>query len=342
MKKYWKRYLAVLAVFGIGIIVIFSLQKENKSATRDLFAMDTYMELTAYGRESEEAVEAAVKEIQRLDALLSTGSDSSEITKLNHNKKAIVSDDTAFLLKRSIEIWKSTGGAFDITIYPVMRAWGFAGGEYRIPTEEELDRLLAYVDTSMLTFDEETSSITMPEQTEIDLGGIAKGYTSMRVAQIMKDYQIKSAKLNLGGNVQTVGAKPDGSAWRIAIKNPDDTQSYLGVIAVEDKAVITSGGYERYFEENGTVFHHIIDPQTGKPAQNGLKSVTIVCEDGTLADSLSTALFVLGKEKAVSYWRAHKGEFDAVLLDDYGKIYVTEGLRDSFSCESEYEIIQDR
>lgn len=342
MKKYWKRYVAVLAVLGIGMIVIFSLQKENKSATGDLFAMDTYMELTAYGRESEEAVEAAVQEIQRLDALLSTGSDNSEITKLNHNKKATVSEDTAFLLKRSIEIWKSTGGAFDITIYPVMRAWGFAGGEYRIPTEEELDRLLAYVDTSKLTFDEATGTIAMPEQTEIDFGGIAKGYTSMRVAQIMKDYHIASAKLNLGGNVQTVGAKPDGSAWRIAIKNPDDTQSYLGVIAVEDKAVITSGGYERYFEENGTVYHHIIDPQTGKPAQNGLKSVTIVCEDGTLADGLSTALYILGKDDAIAYWRAHKGEFDAVLLDENGILYVTEGLEDSFTSDLAYELIMDK
>ena len=339
MKNVWKRIIAALAVFGIGSVIIFCSKNENKIATKSLYAMDTYMEITAYGRKSEEAVEAAAKEIERLDELLSTGSESSEITMMNNNKTGNVSEDTAYLLKRSIELWKTTGGAFDITIYPVMRAWGFTCGEFRVPDNAELTGLLDNVDASKLEFNENTKTLTLPENVEIDFGGIAKGYTSERVAKIMKEYGIKSATLNLGGNVQTIGPKPDGSEWRIAVKNPDNTQSYLGVISVEDKAVITSGGYERYFEEDGIVYHHIIDPKTGKPAQNGLISVTIVCEDGTLADGLSTALYVLGKDEAIAYWKSHSEEFDAVFLDESGKLYVTQGLEKSFTSEFEYEII---
>ncbi|MCI7789344.1 MAG: FAD:protein FMN transferase [Lachnospiraceae bacterium] len=341
MKIGWKKVAASLVLVGVVAAMVCFLQEENKSTTRSLFAMDTYMEITAYGRNSENAVEAAVDEIERLDALLSTGSAASEITMLNQNKTAVVSEDSAYLLRRSMELWKSTGGAFDITIYPVMKSWGFAGDTFRVPTDQELKRLLDFVDSSQIAYDEETKTVVLPEQVEIDFGGIAKGYTSARVSQIMEEYHIKSAKLNLGGNVQTVGTKADGSLWRIAIKSPDDTFPYLGVISVEDKAVITSGGYERYFEENGIIYHHIIDPKNGKPAQNGLVSVTIVCEDGTLADGLSTALYVMGKDDAITYWKAHKNEFDAVLFDDTGMLYVTEGLEGSFMSELEYEIVSE-
>lgn len=317
----------------------YYIKEDKKSATRTLFAMDTYMEITAYGRNSEQAVEASVEEIRRLEALLSTGEKTSEVAMLNQNKKGVLSEDAAYLLKKSIELREATGGMFDITVYPVMEAWGFAGKNFRVPTQEELDVLLKQVDASKISFEEETQEVILPEQTKIDFGGIAKGYTSERIAQIMKDYHIENANINLGGNVQTVGAKVDGSSWRIAIKSPDEALPYLGILSVEDKAVITSGGYERYFEQEDVVYHHIIHPKTGKPAWSGLVSVTIVCEDGTLGDGLSTALYVLGKDEAIAFWREHSEEFDAVLLDDTGMLYVTEGLADSFTAETEYEII---
>ena len=334
MKKNWKRIAMVLVLLGIVIVAVCFGRDENKSATKNIFAMDTYMEITAYGRNCEKAVEAAIQEIERLDALLSTGSETSEVTRINQNKEGTLSEDSVYLLQRSLEIYESTKGAFDITIYPVMEAWGFAGEEFRVPSKEELNDLIESVDSSRLSYNQETNQLTMPENVKIDFGGIAKGYTSARVAQIMEEYGVKSAKLNLGGNVQTIGSKTDGSAWRIAIKSPDESLPYLGVISVMDKAVITSGGYERYFEENGEIYHHIIDP-----AENGLVSVTIVCEDGTLADGLSTALYVLGKEEAIAYWRAHSNEFEAVLYDNTGMLYVTEGLKNSFTSDLKYEII---
>ena len=338
-RKSSKLYACAAMILISGMMTVCILpNNKNKSATQSLFAMDTYMEITAYGKNSEEAVAAAIAEIQRLDALLSTGSDTSEVTMLNQQKTRILSEDTAYLLERAQQIYQDTQGAFDITIYPIMKLWGFAGDAFHIPTQAELDLLLPNVNMSALVYQEEENTLTIPDLAAIDFGGIAKGYTSERVAKIMQEHGINSALMNLGGNVQAIGTKTDGSLWRVGIRTPDGSQPYLGVLSIEDKAVITSGGYERYFEDNGTVYHHIIDPKTGKPAQNGLISVTIVCTDGTTADGLSTALYVMGTEKALAFWQEHNQIFDAVLLDADGTLYVTEGLQETFSSEREYQI----
>ena len=140
--------------------------------------------------------------------------------------------------------------------------------------------------------------------------------------------------------MQLVGAKPDGSSWKVAIKSPDEQEEYLGVLYAQNKAIITSGGYERYFEENGRKYHHIIDPKTGMPAYNGLQSVTIVSEDGTLADGLSTALYVMGTESAVKFWQNHNYEFDAILYTDDGNLYVTEGIADTFTSSHSITVLE--
>lgn len=338
MNNKMMKYISVIALLAVCIVAGSALDSQNKEATQSLFAMDTYMEITAYGRNSERAVEEAADEIERLDALLSTGSQTSEVTVLNKDKTGMLSDDVAYLFERSQEINSETDGAFDITIYPVMRAWGFTGEGFRVPSDEELSALTDAVDMTRLNY--ENRVLTIPDKMEIDFGGIAKGYTSERVAGIMKQYGIKSAKLNLGGNVQTIGAKPDKNAWKIAIKSPDESEAYIGIVSVMDKAVVTSGGYERYFEQDGVKYHHIIDPATGKPVQNGLVSVTIISGDGTYADGMSTALFVMGKERAVAYWKAHREQFDFVLLEESGKMYVSEGIEKDFTSEHEYQIIR--
>lgn len=340
MKKITEKGWIAYGIILLGIVVAIVAEKENKVTTKSVFAMDTYMELTACGRNSEKAIVAAEEEIYRLEALLSTGNKASEVAILNRDKKGELSEDYAYLLKRSKEIWELTQGAFDITVYPLMQAWGFTEKEYKVPSSEEIKEILSYVNTSDILFNENTKMVEMAEHTQIDFGGIAKGYTSTQIARIMKKYGVKSAMLNLGGNVQTVGAKSDGSMWRIAIKSPYESIPYLGIVSIKEKAVITSGNYERYFEENGVRYHHIISPRTGMPVQNGLVSVTIVCDDGTLADGLSTALFVMGKEDATEFWKAHHEMFDMILCDENGKLYVTEGIVESFSTELEYEVIE--
>lgn len=311
-------------------------------SSRDIFAMDTVMSVTAYGEDAETAVSAAVDEINRLDTLFSVGNAESDIARLNTEKTATVSDETFSLVERSLDLYKSTEGALNITIYPLMEAWGFTTGDYRVPEQTELTSLLQTMQINGIQCDSNTKTITLPEQTQIDLGAIAKGYTSSRLMDLFAEYDVVSALVSLGGNVQVYSTKPDGSKWRVAVEDPfsDSEDSYAGILSLQDQAAITSGAYERYFEQDGVRYHHILDPSTGYPAESGLSSVTIVSADGTLADALSTALFVMGKDKAIAYWRAHTDEFDMVLIENNGDLTISEGLEDSFSSDKTYETVE--
>lgn len=313
----------------------------DASSSRDIFAMDTYMTVTAYGPNAEMAVDQAQQEIERLDALLSTGAETSEVAQINANGGGTLSEDTTYLLERSLDLYDSTNGVFDIAIYPIMDAWGFTTGNYTVPSDETIENLLSLTDANNIIYDKDESSISFAKDgMKIDFGGIAKGYTSGRIADIYQECGVTSGLINLGGNVQVVGTKTDGSKWRVAVQSPETEDDYLGILSTADRAVITSGGYERYFEQDGVKYHHIIDPSTGHPANNGLVSVTIVSADGTLADGLSTSLFIMGKDKAAEYWRAHSDEFDTILEDADGVLYVTEGIADDFTSDHETNIIR--
>ncbi len=313
---------------------------EDQVYTQDFFAMDTYMVLTAYGEYAQEAVEAAMAEINRLDALLSTGDENSVIYGLNTTNGGEIDEEIAYLIQRAMEIYESTQGLYDITIYPVMDLWGFTGEDdtaFAVPEASVLEETLALVDASKLeiTQDEDgTSTISWPEGMQIDLGGLVKGYADDQVTAIFKSYGIEHAVINLGGDVHVLGSKVDGSAWKVGIQDPEDDDGYLGVLALEDITVVTSGGYERYFddEETGIRYHHIIDPRTGYSAYNGLISVSIISEDGTLADGLSTAIFVMGTEAAIAYCQEHcvSDGFDVLLETEDGEIYITDRIADSF------------
>ena len=310
-------------------------------ASRDIFAMDTYMTVQAYGDSADEAVEQAIAEIERLDGMLSATDEESEIYELNRNEGGIVGEDVSYLIERAKEMYESTGGKFNIAIYPIVEKWGFASGEYYVPTEDELKELLKNTDFSQIEYNKEEKKVTYDSDgMKIDLGGIAKGYTSARIMDIFKNLGVTSGIVNLGGNVQVLGTKPDGSDWKVAIQHPMDANRYIGVLKTHDKAVITSGGYERYFEEDGITYHHIIDPDTGYPADSGLISVTIVCADGTMADCLSTSLFIMGKDKAIEYWKEHREEFDMILYTEDEELLVTEEIADKFASDFDMEIIK--
>ncbi|MCD7826131.1 MAG: FAD:protein FMN transferase [Clostridiaceae bacterium] len=316
-------------------------KSEDSPAVREIFAMDTYMTVTAYGEKAETAAEQAQERIQELDAELSTGEEDSEIYQLNKTGSAILSDDAAYLYERSMEINQETDGAFQPFIYPIMELWGFTSQNYQVPKKKVIKEKLLLMDISQVSYDQKTREIAfLKEDMKIDFGGIAKGYASDEVVRIFGENGVSSGMISLGGNVWAMGRKTDGSLWRVAIQNPEESEDYLGVLEIENKAVITSGGYERYFEQDGKRYHHIIDPSTGYPAENGLTSVTIISEDGTLADALSTSLYVMGLEKAVAWWRGHSSDFDVVLLTDQGQLYVTEGIASSFSSDFDVEIIE--
>ena len=317
-------------------------QEESMTAEKEIFAMDTYMTVKTYGKQAKEAAQAAVDEINRLDGLLSTGKKSSEIAIVNENGSEIVSEDTAALIERSMQLYQDTEGAFNIAIYPLMKAWGFTNEKYKVPAKDTIQKLLKYTDITKLEYDKDTRQLTLPKCYEIDLGGIAKGYTSERLMKIFQKYRLDGGIVSLGGNVQMYGHKTAQEEWKVAVGNPDTSPlegDYLGILTTTDKAVITSGGYERYFEKDGKRYHHILDPKTGQPADSGLTSVTIVSKDGTLADGLSTSLFIMGKEKGEKYWKKHADLFDVIWLEKDGTITITQGLQDIFTSDFAYQTV---
>ena len=351
-----KRKVLTAAGICIGILILTEGSRyfvQNQKCQKQLFAMDTYMEFTAYGKNSEKAVDAAIEEVQKLDAMLSAENSKSEVYALNEQGNLQATDDLAELILRGKEIYQETDGLFDDTIYPVMKLWGFPTGNYHVPTAAEVQKKLALVDGNKVEIQtrdsdekgrdskEKAKFVTLGADQQIDFGGIAKGYTGQKLAELFQEYGVSSALVSLGGNIQAIGTKPDGSSWKVGIRDPKGgQQDYIGVLSVENQAVVTSGGYERYFEENGETYIHIINPRTGYPADGDLLSVTIVSKDGTLADGMSTSLYIMGYEKACQFWRQHREEFNVILVTDDGKIHISENLKGNFQTEWELEMIE--
>lgn len=327
-----KNWLSAALLSAAFLLTGCSGAPAQEPETATFFAMDTAMDFTVYGDAA--LLDEAETLIGSLEEQVSVTDEHSDIYAIDHTGSGSLSGNAAELMEQALELCRRTGGALDISVYPIVRAWGFTTGSYQIPDEETIQSLLPLVDYTQIQYDAATGVVTLPEGMEIDLGSVAKGYAGQLAAQMLREHGVQSALLNLGGNVQTVGAKPDGSPWQIGIKDPQGEDAMM-VLSVEDQAVVTSGGYERYFEQDGQTYWHIMDPSTGHPADSGLISVTIVGDEGVVCDGLSTALFVMGLEKAADLW-AQSGDFEAVFVTASGEVYITEGLRDRFALTEQY------
>ncbi len=293
------------------------------------------MSMKAYGDNAQKALDDSRELIMRLESELSVTDEGSCIYELNKNGKGTVTDSAAVLINKAVEIGDRTGGALDISLYPVLKEWGFTTEDYHIPDDKILADLLSDVDYKRISIS--GNEVTLPENVQIDLGALAKGYTSDSIMKQMSADGVDSAIVSLGGNVQAIGGKPDGSAWKVSVRDPFAPDTDMCIVEIKDKAVITSGNYERFFTgDDGKNYWHIIDPADGYPADNGLVSTTIIGDSGLECDALSTAFFVTGKDKAVDYWRSDRS-FDMILVSDDGKIYYTEGIADSFKNISSME-----
>lgn len=337
--KIGSRRAVALLLSAVMLLPLYGCVAKDEAFKKQIFAMDTVMTLTAYGRKGEAGLTAAQKVINDMNAMLDPESDTSTVYAMNaaEGKSTSVSPQIADMIAKAKTVYSRTDGALDLTIYPLVKLWGFIDEAYYVPTRAETTAELAKLCFDQVSVQEAadgTNSVTMPAGAQISFGAVAKGSASQNAIAAMRAAGVTSAIMSLGGNVQTLGLKPDGSNWNVAIQDPDDTGSYVAVISVGETAVITSGDYQRFFIQDGVTYHHIMDPATGGPARSGLHSVTIVCQDGTMADCLSTTMFILGEEKALDYWRTYGG-FEMILITDDDRIVCTQGLSDSFTLANE-------
>ena len=285
----------------------------SRQAQATLYHMNTVMTLDIEDRDYEDGIRAIDTMLRDLESTWSATRPGSVLAKLNSGEAVELTEDQTALLERVYALSERTGGAFDPTLLALSQAWGFGTENQAVPSPDAIASALA--------------------EDQLDLGGALKGYAGQEAVKILNDLDIDRALLNLGGNIQTYGEKKDGTPWNVGIQNPDGG-ALVGIIAVTGTAsIVTSGDYQRYFEQDGVSYHHILDPETGYPADSGLRSVTIIARDGLTADCLSTALFVMGLEEAAEFWRT-SDDFEAVFIADDGKIYATEGAALS-GCEFE-------
>ncbi len=303
--------------------------------TATTFAMDTLITQSAYGPHAEQAMQLVNAALAQQEQRLSLFSDTGDIARINAAAGAAgadVSPETAALLQQALALSAGSDGAFAITIAPLTLAWDITGEYPRVVPQAELDALLPLVDDAAVVVD--GTHVTLPQAgMGMDLGGIAKGAACTQARQIYEENEVDSALLSIGGNIFAHGTKPDGTPWRIGFRDPAGGQNaYIASFQLTDQVIAVSGGYERFFEQDGKKYIHILDPRTGCPVQSDIASVGAIASDGTVADFYSTTLYVWGKERTLQYMRSGGA---AILLDNAGTLYVSESLREGFMLHEE-------
>lgn len=305
---------------------------ESIKQSRVLFYFDTVVTVTAY-TEHGTVMDELETECLRYENLLSKTVEGSDVWNINHaqGQRVAVSDETRELILKALDFSRLSDGRFDISIEPCVSLWDFTGENMGVlPDAEELAAAAAKVDWTKIDVNDE--GVLIPEGMSIDLGAIAKGYISDRIADFLMEHGVESALLNVGGNVRTVGQKPDGSNWRIGIQDPAGVrdQSIVGAVSLTKNAVVTSGIYERGFTVDDVVYHHILDPKTGWSVQNELAGISIVTNEACAADALSTTVFAMGLEEGTEFIESLDG-VDAIFVTREGEISWTSGLDGHFT-----------
>ncbi len=323
-------------------IHVFELRKGGVQVDRTVSAqsinlgMSTVMTHRAFGKHAEESLSAVRDEVVRLENLLSRYLPGSEIIRINRSAGMtcdMVSDDTYEVLSRAIEFSRNCQGIFDVTIGPLVDLWNTGKVANRVPEKTRIKQNLSLVDYTDLILNSQQKTVGLQRIGQsIDLGGIGKGFAGDKILEVFKKYGISSAFTDIGGNVVDFGAKPDCSPWCVGIQHPRQKNSLIGIVSVIDKAVVTSGDYQRYFIDiYGKIHHHILDTSTGNSAESGLVSVTIVADSSTVSDALSTILFVAGMEKGLELLKRFHGT-EAILVDKDLQVFVTYGLKECFQA----------
>ena len=307
---------------------------KSESLTMNGTYFDTVVQIEVWGAD-QEIMEHCRQMCEDYEQMLSATIETSEISRINNagGEPVEVSDETAGLIEEGIKYGDISDGRFDITIAPATDLWNFTDNEEKIlPDPDELAEAVTHIDYHCIKVEGNTVTLTDPEA-RIDLGGIAKGYIADRLKEYLKDEGIEHALIDLGGNMLTLGRRYDGNDFRIGIQKPfADTGTAMAVVSVNDKSVVTSGDYERYFEKDGVIYHHILDPDTGYPVQNDLDQVTIISDQSVDGDALSTTCFAMGLEDGLELIRSLDG-IEAVFVTKDGEMHTS-------SNEIELEVLK--
>ena len=308
--------LLVLSCFFTGC--------EDKSAPHKATGIyfDTVVQLTVYGKPvPQEAMELC----EKYELLFSATNEESEVYKLNKEGTLEVSEETLEVVKAALEFSHESEDLFCIAILPVTRLWNFTAQNPKLPDAKDLSAALKSVSSENIKI--EGNRITLKNNAAIDLGAIAKGYIADRIAEFYKRNEL-SGIINLGGNILTVGKKNDGASYKVGVKKPFSENENLCTLEIGEASVATCGVYERCFELNDKIYHHIIDPATGYPRNTGLQSVTVIDQSSTRADALSTMLFMMGEKGANEYLKNHPKTY-AVFVRDDGSVSFSKGFGNS-------------
>jgi len=323
-----------------------STSQEIKPVIKTNFLMGTLVKITIFDEDydknpDDNIFNLAFNRIQEIENKMTINKDNSgEINKLNKYSGIDfiqLSPETYYVLEKGKYYSELSQGKFDITIGPIVKLWNIDTENETLPAQENINKILPLVDYTKLTLDPETKKAKLlTKDMMVDLGAIAKGYAADEAAKVLTDAGVKHAIINLGGNILTVGTKPDGSHWRLGLQDPYKPRNEnMGVVKLNNQSLVSSGTYEKYFDVDGKRYHHILDPQTGYPAENELVSVSIITEKSIDADALSTSIFLLGLDDGKKKVEDLDG-VEAIFITHDKKVYVTSGInKDNFELINE-------
>lgn len=329
-----KRYLVLAAAaLAVGALVLAAVltRQPLEEASNIKFLMDTVVEIRVTGRNAKAAIDAAFAEMERVEKVFSRHFEDSIVARINQQagQWVDVTDEVIALLQKALEYSELSDGAFDVTVGRLIDLWGFGSGSNRVPSHTEIVQALTTVGYRGVEIDLSKKRVRIPSGTVLDLGGIAKGYAVDQGRKVLEAKGVKSGMIYAGGDITTIGAKADGSAWRVGVQHPRQSTELIAIIEMKNKTIVTSGDYERFFMDNGTRYHHILDPRTGYPASDVI-SVTIYGGQATDADALSTTVFVLGAERGKAFIESLPG-YEALIVDQSGNVWVSSGLEGKVS-----------
>jgi len=332
--------LSLLLIFSLSILAGCSKNTETvEPLERTELLMGTVVTVTLYDSNDEEILNKVFNKVKELESILSINENGTLVDKINDEagiSPVKVDDYTYTVVKKGVEYSKLSNGLFDISVGPIVKLWSIGLPEAKVPTQEEINEKLPLIGYNDIEINDADKTIYLKRKgMMIDLGGIAKGYTADVISELLTEEGVKSAIINLGGNVFALGKKPNGSDWRIGIQNPyTERGGIIGTVTTNNKSIVTSGIYERYIEENGIKYHHILSPKTGYPYENEIAGITIVSDKSIDGDALSTSVFAMGVEDGMKFVNSIDG-IDAIFITKDNKVYITENLKDIFTLTND-------